>query len=330
MSTTDPFAAIAAELYGLVPAEFTSARNDYAKQLREDGDRELSDRVKSLRKASTAAWVVNLLVRHQGEQVSQLLELGQALRQAQDDFDGDALRELNKQRRRLVAAVAGQGRELARELGQKVSESVERQVEETLHAAMIDSDAATAVRSGVLVDPLSPTGVGSLKVATAVSEHTALGSSARPLAEVVGGATTGLRAAGGGGGAGKRAGGKKADLRAVPGPSEEELAERKREEEEKARAEAQAAVDEAAGDLDQAREVLAANEKSVQDLQAQCLQVNGEIDELKRRIDELEDRLEELDDDADTARDERDEAAEQVAVAESALAEARAALDALG
>ena len=211
-----------------------------------------------------------------------------------------------------------------------------RQVEETLHAAMIDSDAATAVRSGVLVDPLSPSGLGSLKVATAVAEHTALGSAARPLSEVVGGAEPGLGArqggrAGGGRAEGGRAGdGEKADLHAVPGPSEEELAERRRKEERQAREEAQAAVDSAAGDVDQAREVLAAHEKSLQDLQAQCLQVNGEIDELKRRIDELEDRLEQLDDDADTARDERDQAAEQVAVAESALAEAKAALDALG
>ena len=339
MSTTDPFAAIAAELYGLVPGEFTNARNGYAKQLRDDGDRELSDRVKSLRKPASAAWVVNLLVRHQGDQIAQLLDLGQALRQAQDDFDGDALRELNKQRRRLVAAVAGQGRELARDAGQKVSESVVRQVEETLHAAMIDSDAAAAVRSGVLVDPLSPSGVGSLKVATAVAEHTALGSSARPLAEVVGGSTAGRKTGGREGGGtkaggtkagGTKAGGTKAGLHAVPGPSEEELAERKREEQRRAREEAQAAVDEAAGDVDKAREELAAHEKSVQDLQAQCLQVNVEIDELKRRIDELEDRLEQLDDDADAARDERDQAAEQVAVAESALAEAKAALDALG
>jgi hypothetical protein len=330
VSTTDPFAAIAAELYGLVPAEFTGARNDYAKQLRDEGDRELSDRVKSLRKPAAAAGVVNLLVRHQGEQVGQLLELGQALRQAQDDFDGDALRELNKQRRRLIAAVAGQGRGLARDLGQKVSESVVRQVEETLHAAMIDSDAAAAVRSGVLVDPLSPSGLGSLKVATAVAEHTALGSSARPLTEVIGGAADSARRKTGGAKGGRAAGGKKAGLRAVPGPTEEELAERKREEQRRAQEEAKAAVDSASGDLDEAREVLAAHEKSLQDLQAQCLQVNGEIDELKRRIDELEDRLEQLDEDADTARDERDEAAEQVAAAESALAEAKAALDALG
>ncbi len=322
MSTTEAFAAIAAELYGLVPGEFTGARNDYAKQLRDEGDRELSERVKSLRKPAAAAWVVNLLVRHQADEITQLLDLGQALRQAQDDLDGDALRELNRQRRRLIAAVAGQGKALARDLGQKVSESVVRQVEETLHAAMIDSDAAAAVRSGVLVDPLAPSGVGSLKVATAVAEHTALGSSARPLAEVVGGSSTGKSA--------RKAAGKKAELRAVPGPDAEERARREAEERARRREEAAAAVTSAEEDVAEAREALAAQEKAVQDLQAQCLQVNGEIDELKRKIDELEDRLEQLDEESDTARAERDEAAEQVAVAESALAEVRAALDALG
>ena len=64
----------------------------------------------------------------------------------------------------------------------------------------------------------------------------------------------------------------------------------------------------------------------VSDLQAACLQVNGEIDELRRRIDEREDRLERLDEESDDARAERDEAAEAVALAESAL---RASLDQL-
>ena len=241
-----------------------------------------------------------------------MLDLGESLRQAQADLDGDALRELSRQRRRLIAAMAIKGRTLARELGQKVSESVVRQVEDTLHAAMIDSDAAAAVRTGVLVDPLSATGVESLKVASAVAEHTALGSGARPLHEVAG-----------------PAGARKSALRAVPGPDAEELAARQREEQERARAEAAAAVEGAQADLERSREELAAHEKAVQDLQAQCLQVNGEIDELKRRIDELEDRLEQLDEESDTAREERDVAAEQVALAESALAEARAALDGL-
>lgn len=309
----DPFEAIAAELYGLPPAEFTNARNDYAKQLKDEGDRELSERVKALRKPAAAAWVVNMLVRRNADEMLSVLDLGASLRQAQAELDGDALRELARQRRRLITAVAGQGRTLARELGHKVSESVVRQVEDTLHAAMIDTDAASAVRTGLLVDPLSATGVGSLKVATAVADHTALGSSARPLAEVVGPA-------------GSR---KKTDLRAVPGPDAAEAEQRRREEQRKAREQAAAAVAEAEAGVAEARKELAAHEQAVQDLQAQCLQVNGEIDELRRKIDELEDRLEQLDDSSETARSERDAAAEQVALAESALAVAQTALDGL-
>ncbi|MGI8900995.1 MAG: hypothetical protein ACR2HA_08690, partial [Nocardioides sp.] len=154
------FQEVAEELYGLTPAEFTEARNDAAARLK-GTDRELSDRVKSLRKPATSAWVVNMLVRHHADEMTQVLDLGESLRQAQADLDGDALRELARQRRRLIGAVAGKGKALARDLGLKLSESVQRQVEETLHAAMIDSDAAAAVRTGLLVDALSATGVGS-------------------------------------------------------------------------------------------------------------------------------------------------------------------------
>jgi hypothetical protein len=306
----DPFLEIAEELYALSPGDFTDARNRYAKELRADGDRELSDRVKALRKPAVAAWVVNMLVRHDAEEMTQVLDLGESLRQAQADLDGDALRELTRQRRKLVAAVAGKGRALARELGQRISESVQRQVEETLHAAMIDTDAAAAVRSGMLVDPLTATGVGSLKVAKAVAEHTALGRAARPLADV----------------AGPKGARKKSDLRAVPDEDPEEKA---REQRKQARAEAKRAVQGAEADLHAARHDLEKREKRVKDLQASALQVNGEIDELRRRIDELEDRLEDLDDEAEDAAAERDDAAGEVAAAESALKAARAQLDKL-
>jgi hypothetical protein len=306
----DPFLSIAEELYGLTPGEFTDARNDYAKELRSDGDRELSERVKALRKPAVAAWVVNVLVRRDADEMTQVLELGESLRAAQADLDGDALRELTRQRRRLVSAVAGKGQSLARELGHKISESVVRQVEETLHAAMVDTDAAAAVRTGMLVDPLSATGVGSLKVATAVAEHTALGRSARPLADV----------------AGPKGARKRSDLHAVPDEDPEEKA---REQRKQARAEARRAVQGAEADLHAAQHELGKRDKRVAELQASALQVNGEIDELRRRIDELEDRLEHLDDEAEDAASERDEAAREVAAAESALEAARAQLEKL-
>jgi len=306
----ETFAAVADELYGLAPGDFTDARNAYAKELKASGDRGLSDRVKALRKPSLAAWVVNMMVRHQGDEMTQVLDLGASLRAAQADLDGDALRELAKQRRRLVSAVAGKGRVLARDLGQKVTESVLRQVEDTLHAAMIDTDAEAAVRTGMLVDALAPSGVGSLKVASAVADHTALGRSPRPLSEVKASADS-----------------TRPGLSVVPEP---DPAEREREERSERRAAAKRALRAAQADLKVAQKELKQREKRVSDLQAATLQVNGEIDELRRSIDALEARLERLDEQATGANEERDESREAVALAESAVAEAEAELERLG
>ncbi len=304
----ETFAALADELYGLAPAAFTDARNAYVKELKAAGDRETSERVKALKKPAAAAWVVNMLVRHQAEEMTQVLDLGASLRAAQADLDGDALRELAKQRRRLVAAVAGKGRTLARDLGQKVSESVLRQVEDTLHAAMVDTDAEAAVRTGMLVDPLSPSGVGSLKVASAVADHTALGRSARPLSEVTASA------------------GKRPGLSVVPEP---DPAAREREERREARTAAKQALRAAEADLAVARKELKQREKQVSDLQAATLQVNGEIDELRRALDALETRLERLDEQGEAAREERDESREAVDLAAAAVADAQAEIDRL-
>lgn len=304
----ETFAALADELYGLSPADFTDARNGYVKELKAAGDRETSERVKALKKPAAAAWVVNMLVRHQAEEMTQVLDLGASLRAAQADLDGEALRELAKQRRRLVAAVAGKGRTLARDLGQKVSESVLRQVEDTLHAAMVDTDAEAAVRSGMLVDPLSPSGVGSLKVASAVADHTAMGRSARPLSEVTASA------------------GKRPGLSVVPEP---DPAAREREERREARTAAKQALRAAEADLAVARNELKQREKRVSDLQAATLQVNGEIDELRRALDALETRLERLDEQGEAAREERDESVEAVDLAAAAVADAQAEIDRL-
>jgi len=166
---------VAGELYALEPAAFVPARDARAAALRADGEDEAADRVKRLRKPSTAAWVVNLLARADAEQVEQVVELGAAFREAQDDLDGKRLRELTRQRRQLVAAVAARARSLAVEAGATVSAAVLAQVEATLTAAMIDADAGRAVRSGLLVGPLQATGIGRADVASAVAVPDALG-----------------------------------------------------------------------------------------------------------------------------------------------------------
>lgn len=159
---------VAHRLYGLRPEEFTPARTAAERAARADGDRELAAAVKALRRPPVAAWAVNLLVRRRGELVEQVVELGEQLRQAQSLLQGDALRDLARQRRQLVGAVASEAQGLAAADGQQLSAAAVRQVEDTLQAAMTDRAAAEAVRSGLLAQPLTSTGLASSAEALAV------------------------------------------------------------------------------------------------------------------------------------------------------------------
>ncbi|WP_022892972.1 hypothetical protein [Agromyces subbeticus] len=148
---------VAAELYTLLPDEFTAARNNRAKSIRPD-DRELADAVQVLRRPSPAAWLVNQLVRRRGEQVDSIIELGERLRDAQDDLDAETLAQFARQRRQLVAALARDAGELAEELGNSVRSPVLDEVAQTMQAAMSDAAAADAVRSARLVRALEAVG----------------------------------------------------------------------------------------------------------------------------------------------------------------------------
>jgi DNA-binding CsgD family transcriptional regulator len=161
-------------LYGESLSAFTRARDDRAKALKPE-DRELSEQVKALRKPSLAAWVLNLLVRREPDQVAQLVNVGAALRDAAASLDAAQLRTLTAQRRQLTAAVTTVSRRHALSEGQKVTESVASEIEETLTAAMVDGGAAEALQSGLLVRPFSTTGIDELDVAPYVAVPEAIG-----------------------------------------------------------------------------------------------------------------------------------------------------------
>jgi len=324
----DPLPTLAEALYGLTPGEFTPARDAEAKAVRADGDRALADRVKRLRKPSAAAWVVNMLMRHRQEQMLSVLDLGESLRRAQADLDGDALRELTRQRRRLIAAVTGDGTKLARELGQKVSDSVARQVEQTLHAAMVDTDAAAAVRTGMLVEPLAPAGLGTLRFADAL-QHTALGALEAPPVPAT--ATSAPRGR----------------LTVVRDPSaaspaaaapeveedpdtEERRAEQLRAEElRRARAAAEREIADAETELDEARDRWRVADALVAEREARGLQLVAEAEELRRRLAEVEFAAETVEDETSEAEERRERAATRVGAAEQALTAARGKRDLL-
>jgi chromosome segregation ATPase len=241
---------VAAHLYGLRPDEFTAARTAAEKAARADGDRELAAAVKALRRPAVAAWAVNLLVRRRAELVEEVVELGEQLRQAQSLLQGDALRDLARQRRQLVTAVATQARALAAEEGdQQLSDAALRQVADTLHAAMTDRQASDAVRSGLLAQPLSSTGLESLAEVLAVPLDTGAPPAppARPALTVV--------------------------------PDED----RGREEAQERVTAAGVAVRAAQKAFDKATKKRAKGE-------AKVLQLEAELEELRRRVAELEER----------------------------------------
>ena len=161
--------SVAQELYSLTPDKFTASRNELGKSVRADGDGELAKRILSLPKPSAAAWAVNLLVRERGDEIDQLLALGNLLREAQDDLDSESLRELSGQRRKLVAALGQQARALAKGAGQAISASTLEDVEQTLQAAMTDPRAAAALRSGRLTRALHAAGLEPVDLAEAVA-----------------------------------------------------------------------------------------------------------------------------------------------------------------
>jgi DNA repair exonuclease SbcCD ATPase subunit len=160
---------VADELYELPPDEFITARDARRKEARTDGNRELAQAIGKLRKPSTAAWVINTLARREPDELRQLVALGAELREAQRDLDGEQLKELTRQRRRVVRALARQARSLAQQLGRPVSDSVAAQVQDTLRAAVADEDAGRAALSGRLTSPLSYSGVGKADVHGAVA-----------------------------------------------------------------------------------------------------------------------------------------------------------------
>jgi hypothetical protein len=165
----DPLEAETSKLYGLPLGEFTASRNDLAKRLRAEGERDSAEKVKGLRKPTIPAWAVNQLVRRRGQAFEDLLEVGEALRRAQAALiagrRGGDIQELAARERELVARLVDEARALLTEMGESASESTLEDVAETLHAVVLDPEAARDVESGRLVKERRAAGLG-LGVAT--------------------------------------------------------------------------------------------------------------------------------------------------------------------
>jgi hypothetical protein len=293
---------VAEELYALPPELFVAARDEQVRKAREAGDRDLATALGRLRRPTTSAWVVNLLVRDQPDLLDQLLSLGDELRAAQRELRGPALRDLAARRQRVISALVQVARRLAAGAGHPVSAATGFDVEQTLHAALADPDVARAVCGRRLVHPAAPTGFGDDAPAPPTAAAAATGSAraSREPARSTAAAPPGKRAPAGGGSGGEQRG-------TSPDTDREEARERRAEERRRAERERlqvehdSASVDQetAAAELGDADQRLAAAEAArdgaaarIQSLQEQLQaaqrdlhDASGAIREARRRRD---------------------------------------------
>ena len=94
-------------LFELPPEEFTAARNELARRLKNDGEASAAADVKQLSKPSIAAWAINQLAREQRGAVKLLLESAARLKKAQENAlksggTGDALRRAQADERKAL------------------------------------------------------------------------------------------------------------------------------------------------------------------------------------------------------------------------------------
>lgn len=346
--------SVADELYGLLPSEFTEVRNARAKEARAEGDRELAEQIRSLRKPTTTAWLANLLVREHGDELQPLLELGAGLREAQASLQGDALRSLSRQRHQLVYALVDQAKASARAVGQRVSDATARELEETLEAALADEEAADALQTGQLVTALEHVGFGGFGESTALATVTPLrprgGAPAEDGVRRAEGTASGAKAGTAKAAASKAAAGKATSGSAkTPTAAERrrEEAERRRAEEERRRAEeerrAQEERERRAEERRRAQEALEAAEQArdradvdletahstVEDVEARKETAESDVRRLEQELDEATRRVTAADREARDAHRTLDRADRAAREARRRAEDARKALDRL-
>ncbi len=152
---TPPSGAEIDRLYSSPLDQFTSARDELSRALRQDGDRDAAAEVKKLRKPSVAAWALNQVRFSESEAVERLIAAGETLREAQrrllEQGERGQLREAVARERGAVEEVVALAEQHLRDAGHPLSATVEGKLRDTAHAAALDDDARGGLRSGRLV-----------------------------------------------------------------------------------------------------------------------------------------------------------------------------------
>jgi hypothetical protein len=159
---TDPDAEIDA-LFRLPLAEFTSARNALAAQLRKSGRTSDAERVKSLAKAPATAWAVNQLYWRDPKAIDQLIAVTERVRKAQTGQIKNAdVRDLLNEKKRMMAGLVASASAILSDAGHAASPEAMRRVSSTLEALAVWGKTEGAPKAGSLTADLDPPGFDAL------------------------------------------------------------------------------------------------------------------------------------------------------------------------
>jgi hypothetical protein len=167
------------ELYEVKQGEFTALRAKLAAAAKKRGDADTAKQISAARKPTTAAWIVNRLALRNHEIRTRLAGLGERLKDAHSAMDGDSIRALSAEQRRLVDDVARAAFEEA-ELADP-SAALRDDVTGTLQAAIADPDVAS--RLGRLTKAEQWSGFGEFGDTTMVFTQTRKAASQKKPAE---------------------------------------------------------------------------------------------------------------------------------------------------
>jgi hypothetical protein len=151
-------------LYGLPLDEFTRARDELARRIRQEGDLALATEIKTLRKPTLPAWVVNQLARKRELDMQRLLKAGEQLADAQAEAirakSGGTFREARRDEQQALEALAARAREILAEAGRGTA-ALDR-VRATLRAGSLTEDGRALLKSGRLTEELEAPGFEAL------------------------------------------------------------------------------------------------------------------------------------------------------------------------
>jgi hypothetical protein len=145
---------------------FVKRRDELAKRLRSEGEREGAGAVKALKKPNQPAWALNQL---RAKQREKLLKAATRLRGAQErlvagDADPDELRQATEAERGAVSEALNAATALAEEQGTALSDQATERARQTLHAVALDDAVREEFERGRLTADHDPPGLGELSL----------------------------------------------------------------------------------------------------------------------------------------------------------------------